>query len=71
MPDADGRSALPEQEKPMHILDSLSFAPLGQYVTKFTTVVLLIPKLKRPLNVLRRHLSADVGPRATALLSKT
>jgi hypothetical protein len=54
----------------MHILDSQSVAQLGQYVTSLATVVLLIPKLKRPLNVLRRHLPKGVIPRATALLCK-
>jgi len=55
----------------MLIFDPQFVAPLGQYVTTFTTLVLLIPKLKRPLNVLRRHLPKDAVPRATALSYKT
>jgi hypothetical protein len=54
----------------MLIPDSQPFAQLGQYVTTFTTMVLLIPKLKRPLSMLRRHLPKDAVPRATALLYK-
>lgn len=59
------------KENPVHIHHSQLITQFGQYVTTFTTLVLLIPKLKRPLNVLRRHLPKDAIPRATALLYKT
>src|ERR1700754_5214833 len=38
------------KENPVHIHHSQLITQFGQYVTTFTTLVLLIPKLKRPLN---------------------